>query len=260
MKRNMILYMTLPLLALGAARADAANPNETRSAEISVTQQALENAISLTDILDADVRAGDEQELGTLGDVLFGNDGKVREYLVEIDDVDAYVAADYDKPPSPDEEADLRLDYVAVPPEQMQFDGTTPKLDLGRTRIAGLQQRDHGISRPHSGIYASDLIGMDVDLTDAESFGSVDEVLLDPSGQRIVAYVVASQDGLDTQRHALPAGTASFRPDKEQQPFHENYEVAAIVFSFSREQVRDLPEFKTDGERENQWDWNFSLR
>lgn len=255
MKSLMLYIAALPLAALAAGQ-----------------ETGLENAVAITDILDAKVLTTDGRELGKVGDVVFGGDGKVREYLVDVHDLQEEYnrgvtsfgddVADYGESPvyeGDSRESELELEFVAAAPDQLELDGTTLKVNTRRSPIAAMPQKDGDVSRPGSGIYARDVIGMTVDLADAESFGSVEEVLLDAEGKQVLAYVVDNWDGLTKYRRALRADAADFRPE-EQKPLHETQEVQSIVFDITEEEISAMPEFDLDTVREKKWNWDFNLR
>lgn len=255
MKILMLHLAVLPLMTLAAEQEDG-----------------FKNAVAVTDILDAEVRTTDGRELGKVGDVIFGSDGEVREYLVDVDDLEEEYnrgtvsfedgVADYSEPPLYDgdsREEELELEFVAATADQVELDGSTLTVNTRRFPIAAMPQKDEGVSRPGSGIYARHVIGMSVDLSDTRSFGSVEEVLLDAKGERVIAYVVDNWDGLTKYRRALPADKASFTP-QEQKPFHETQEVESVVFAITKKEISEMPEFELDNVREKKWDWDFNLR
>src|SRR5690606_34684197 len=171
-----ILAFALPTLAV------AGQP------QIQLDEKQLRDAVSASALLNVEVRSADDRALGELGEIRLSQDSRVKEYLLEAGDLeesngdalpDAAQVAEDVRAEHGDNDADLQLDYVVVPPAQVSYDRGEEvlRIDLQKTPLARLPQRDEQISLLHDGINVNDVIGMSVRLEDADDFAEVDDVL-----------------------------------------------------------------------------------
>lgn len=221
--------------------------------------ERLHSAVPLTELIDREVETLDGRVIGELRDVLLTDEGRLAEYLIHraapgdawnrgatefADDV-----ANYDQPPFYDaesEEGELELKYVAAAPQQLTFEENSEvvRINLGPEGYSGLPQRDARRFSQREQVRGSEIIGMEVDLLDADSFGSVEDILL--ADGEVVAYVVDNWDGLDKQRRALPVEVVGFRRAEREEPIRQNYGVEEVEVALTREQIGAVPEFELD--------------
>lgn len=223
---------------------------------------ALRDAVTLTTILEANVESADGREIADLANVLIATDGRIKAYLLDASDTDAANTgdavtfaddvADFDEAPvgeTASREDELQLDHLVVDARNAHYDDVEQVLevDLGGRSLGDLPQQDRGVSGQNEGVYGDDLIGMEVNLADAESFGEIEDVLVDADGARVVAYVVDSIDGLDRKRHALRADAAQFNTTAStiRQEYGET-EIDVVNFPYTREQLDAAPQFDLD--------------
>lgn len=62
---------------------------------------------------------------------------------------------------------------------------------------------------------ASEIIGMEVHLEDAKSFGSVEDVLIDTKQGKATAFLVDAWEGLDKQTYALPVNIKAINSEND---------------------------------------------
>ncbi|HEX6930191.1 MAG TPA: PRC-barrel domain-containing protein, partial [Gammaproteobacteria bacterium] len=82
---------------------------------------------------------------------------------------------------------------------------------------------------------AGEIVGMEVDLADTESFGEVEDVMIAEDGREAVALVVDNWDGVNKQRRALPVALDSV--DREDE---------SIRYDFGRDALGEAGDFDLD--------------
>ncbi|HEX7029619.1 MAG TPA: PRC-barrel domain-containing protein [Gammaproteobacteria bacterium] len=82
-------------------------------------------------------------------------------------------------------------------------------------------------------VRASELVGMEVNLSNEESFGEVEDVLIDARSGKASAIVVDSMEFFDKERFALPAQLDSMDPETE-----------ALTVQYTKEQIEQMEEFE----------------
>lgn len=105
--------------------------------------------------------------------------------------------------------------------QTIQYDQTEPLPDSGEVR-------------------ASNLVGMEVNLANEESFGEVEDVLIDAKTGKASAIVVDSMEFFDKERFALPASLDSMNAQEE-----------VLTVQYTKEQVEQMEEFDMEGDAEN---------
>lgn len=88
-----------------------------------------------------------------------------------------------------------------------------------------------GASQPFR---ASKIIGMEVHLSDAKSFGEVEDVLINPQEGKASALVVDTWEGFDKQTYALPVELDAV-----------NREDNAIDYTYTESEVIALQEYES---------------
>lgn len=231
----MLLAAAVPLAAAAA------------NSEIHIDASKLRAAVSATALIDADVKAPGDREAGEIEDIVISRDGKVQYVLLEIEDETALGEAQ----PVRDDNApgarvadrsdleDMRKrgfeiddEMRAVRPQDIQFniDNDGPHLSAG-AQLRAVAEDEENID----GMRLSEIIGMEVNLADDDSFGRVEDVMLSSDGAEVVALVVDNWDGLDKQRRALPFETAIVK-----------YEEEEITFPYTEDQMQGVAEFSLD--------------
>lgn len=98
----------------------------------------------------------------------------------------------------------------------------------------GMADANSGMSSGSGETYrASDVIGMEVNLADEESFGEVEEVLINSDTGNASAIVVDAWEGFDKQRYALPVNLESVNEEEE-----------TLTVQYSEEEVDQLEEYE----------------
>lgn len=82
-------------------------------------------------------------------------------------------------------------------------------------------------------VRASKLVGMEVNLSDEESFGEVEDVLIDARTGKASAIVVDSMEFFDKERFALPVNLESMNAEQEE-----------LTVQFTKEQIDQMEEFE----------------
>lgn len=186
-------------------------------------EQELESGDGLNSSQDSDRRLDDESATETLR----RNDNPVTEdntNYMATDDISRTGGIDY----SDDSIAEVSWDEV-------NYDRTREAVQLTADNVDFTRAAANGEVEPTSGfITASDVIGMEVSLADADSFGRVEDVLIADDGS-ISAFVVDSWDLADKERYALPADMNAVDNQR-----------AEINFDYNESDVRDLEEYDFD--------------
>lgn len=164
-------------------------------------------ATSMGGDFSSDDMAGADREA-----VLAAGDDREADVIEQTDEDRANVGSDigYDRPFAA---GGARGDTVHIAPDQVRLDGEFVSLDSDLQSAA----RDVGMNggQQQEVLEAGDVIGMQVDLSDAESFGEVEEILLSEKGDKAVALVVDSWDGMNKERRALPVEFSSVDHEAE---------------------------------------------
>jgi sporulation protein YlmC with PRC-barrel domain len=96
-------------------------------------------------------------------------------------------------------------------------------------------QYDQTAASPPDEIRASELVGMEVNLADEESFGEVEDVLIDMEQGRASAIVVDSMEFFDKERYALPVDLNAINTEDEE-----------LTLQYTQQQIEDMEEFDMD--------------
>lgn len=230
MKRVPLLITALvPFMAIAGGAGQKAQ----------VDQEKLRGAVPASKIIGQDVETRDGREFGEVESIVFKKDGSVAYYGVEPD-MDMYTESDdaqarreetaasgdaasisggraNDVPrggAAPDYEGTAAGgsgdDLIHVKPENISFEQNGDLVSIDMDGQSLMKQRGKtGSAESGDELEASEVIGMQVDLADEESFGEVEDIMLSEKGDQAVALVVDNWDGVDKERRALPVALES---------------------------------------------------
>lgn len=100
--------------------------------------------------------------------------------------------------------------------------------------LQAVQYEQSAASQPDE-IRASELVGMEVNLADEESFGEVEDVLIDMEQGKASAIVVDSMEFFDKERYALPVELDAINAEEEE-----------ITLQYTQQQLEEMEEFNMD--------------
>ncbi|HEX7048472.1 MAG TPA: PRC-barrel domain-containing protein [Gammaproteobacteria bacterium] len=233
MKRTpLLLIAMLPFMASAGAGGG------TQMAE--VDQEKLRNAVPVTEIVGQDVETRDGEEFGEVETVAFKQDGSVAYYAIEpemdwYEEADMSFDADADALEARVDDPDLD-ELIYVQPDKIAFEdgGNIVKIDMEGNELMQGQSRNE-MATSGNLLDATDIVGMEVDLADAESFGEVEDVMIGQDGKEAVALVVDNWDGANKERRALPVALES-----------ANLEDESIRYDFSRDALSETGNFELE--------------
>lgn len=84
-------------------------------------------------------------------------------------------------------------------------------------------------------VRASKLVGLEVNLSDEESWGEVEDVMIDAQGGKASAIVVDSMEFFSKERYALPVDLSNINTEEE-----------VLNLQLSEKQVKDMGEFEME--------------
>lgn len=215
--RTLLLAAVVPLAAAGAG--------ESLQGKIDVRE--LRQDIRATDVMRGDKDAGDVEDL------LVAADGSIEAVLVE--DLDGGndvrqqpVDAPQDGALRDDDDADDDLARIAWDAISYDPDDDSVSLDVDK---AGSQPA----ARTAAGetFLASDIVGMEVHLSDAESFGEVEDLMIDGEQGKVSAVLVDTWQGFDKRTYALPVEL-----DKV------NTREGTLAYGYTESEVTSLQEYR----------------
>lgn len=255
--KPLLLAAIVPFMAVAAGSG---------SQSASVDQQQLKNAIPATDLIGQNIQTSDGRDFGEIETIAFKDDGSVAYYEVEPDmemyssasaedgeasgsaaaggaGVSGSVSAEVDT----DEEdfAEMDVDYdndaaIQLKPDQIRIEQRGEKVSLAVDNAAAMKQRETTTSSTASGsaespLEADEVIGMEVDLSDEESFGEVEDIMLSEKGDKAVALVIDNWDGANKERRAMPVELKSVDRERE-----------VIRYNVSKDQLDEDGNFDLD--------------
>lgn len=141
-------------------------------------------------------------------------------------------------------DVDRRIDWMGeeftpVKPDSIRYDDAEGELIVEASKLVEKAQQ---VGHEPRGLRVSEIIGMEVNLSDEDSFGQVEDVMISEDGSEVVALVVDNWDGLEKNRRALPMDAARI-----------NYEDEEVTYMVSLERIEQLPEFNLDEFTEDGW-------
>lgn len=296
MKRSFLFFaVALPFTAFATA--------ETGNQKLNYEE--LRDDVQATDLLGAEVRSEQDQEVGSVEDVILDRDGKIVSVIVQLEgdiegsleqagestenaaqetgaavegawdetrrtaertwddatsdrdrgnddnladtDVDGevdYAAGEAESGPDgmgldPDRAGSTEMgdDFVKVDWSRISFDreSETVRLSGSTADMEAVAYDQTAPSESQDEIRASNLVGMEVNLSDEESFGEVEDVLIDMQNGEASAIVVDSMEFFDKERYALPVDLSSINLEEEE-----------ITLQFTEQQIDDMEEFELD--------------
>lgn len=171
----------------------------------------LEDDLHLTELLRNGVQSNDDREIGSIRDVMIGEDGTFEAVVVSFDPDDA--------------------DATALMLMEWSDTALSPGDDALAVSIgtAGDSAPAESASRATTtGVQARKLFGTPVHLNDARDFGEVSDILVDP-GTRQPSAVLVSAGG---DSYALPLRPGTLRAGQR-----------SVTFDYSRADVQALGTF-----------------
>ena len=256
MKRIAVLAAAL-LPVAAAAQQDSA-----------VDAKALRHAVPASALLEENVLSESDRKIGEVEDVLMTRDGKLQLFLLDVEDADPVENNEEREALEPGADAgefgaevdtapDLtakggELDRVSVDrgdvewgEDLMPVSPRDVRYDLARDELivrSGASRKAVPEDARDELLHVGEIIGMEVTLADEDSFGSVEDVMLDSEQSRVVALVVDNWQGLDKQRRALPLENAVIRYDDEE-----------IIYPYTEDEVLAIREFDLASHTEDGW-------
>lgn len=128
--------------------------------------------------------------------------------------------------------------FAALQWGNVSYNGEEQVLRVSSDAFSGLQavQYDQSSARvPQSDIRASELIGLEIHLADEESFGEVEDVMIDAANGRASALIVDTMEFFDKERYALPIELAALNRENE-----------SLTLQLTQQQVEAMGEFEMD--------------
>lgn len=264
MKRtSLLLAALLPAAALAAAEQ--------------LNHEALRGDTQVTRLLGAEVRSSDGQEVGSVEDVILDMEGKVVSVIVQRDsdakeslpeedsaardtlasaedtatgrerptreDIAADVGRTAQRPVqhSADNEATdngfVKADWASV---SFDPDGEILQLRSSAAELQPASYEQDGDAPFQGEVRASALVGMEVNLTDEESFGEIEDVLIDLGSGTASALVVDSMQFFDKERYALPVNLDNVNPEEEE-----------LTLEVTQQELEAMGEFDMEGAGES---------
>lgn len=129
---------------------------------------------------------------------------------------------------------DADRDAIMLETDEIEFSDETRDRRVSARDGEDAEWAGEGVRFANGELMARSVLGMEVNLEDAESFGRVEDVLITDDGEAS-AFVVDSWDLTDKQRHAIPADIDAVDP-----------RAGAVRLSYSAEELDELEEFDFD--------------
>lgn len=223
-----------------------------------VDKQKLQQATPVTALLDEEVFSQQDEEIGNVEDVVISQDGKVKNFIVDADlqNMNVSDSGQQDETESEWQQAEGTAERTAdraqtslpeqgemsVQPRDVKYDSKEGRVTISTEKLQAAQT-DTSESGASDELRLSDVVGMEVNLQDDDSFGRVEDVMLSQDNSEVVALVVDNWDGLEKHRRALPIEQAQFNSEEED-----------ITMSLSVADVEPLPDFNLDNYTDEGWD------
>lgn len=244
--------MNCRLLILAALAPLAATAAETLQSRIDV--QKLQEDLRVTDVIGANVMRGDKDS-GDVEDVVIGANGRVEAVLVEGLDGAEDGGDDAQQQPvsMPQEKAGSGIGtqteegFTKIDWSKVTYDPQQDNVRLNVDAQGSAQAPDYSDMRASAEMpgsvqpaeassdtfHASEIVGMEVHLSDAESFGEVEDVLIDRQQGEVSALLVDTWEGFDKQTYALPAELDGI-----------NREDNTLTYDYTESEVTALQEYE----------------
>lgn len=111
--------------------------------------------------------------------------------------------------------------------ETIRLDGSASQQAVAYDQTGELEMRGE--------VRASKLVGMEVHLADEDSFGEVEDVLIDPREGRASALVIDSMEFFDKERYAVPLNLDAIDVEAEE-----------LTLQYTAQQLEEMGEFEMD--------------
>ncbi|MBW3567665.1 MAG: PRC-barrel domain-containing protein [Proteobacteria bacterium] len=246
MRRTPLIFAAMiPFVAV-------AGPGD-KNKQAKVDLEKLRGAVPVTAVLGEEVRSENGQEVGEIQDIVLSRDGKIEHVLIEADDAAMRTATTGERQ-TPTQRADASdralegdqqrtawmgdSDLIQAKAKDVQFNADDSAVTLkGQGQPASEQQDQSGQQ-----LRASEIVGMEVNLSDEESFGDVEDVMIGGDGKEVVAIVVDNWDGLEKKRRAFPLENVEF-----------DTEAGEINYQLTSQDVEGMDEFNLDRYENQEW-------
>lgn len=128
-------------------------------------------------------------------------------------------------------------DFVKVELSDVQFDAEAGvvRLNADSASLQPVEYSQDEPSRVVDEVRASKLVGMEVNLTDEESFGEVEDVLINMQDGSASALIVDSMEFFDKERYALPVELQNLNNEEEE-----------LTLEITQQEIDALEEFDMD--------------
>lgn len=255
MKRTPLLFAAFIPFAAAAAGQDSGGQFD---------YSELRDDLQVTSLLGTNVQANDGSDIGSISDVIIDANGGAsviiqREGEFALDDVNLGEGADTAAETDPSAEmaadmedtgADQGLDpdragsmepgdeFVKVDWRQIQYargdEFASLKGGIEAAEPVAYEQTAE-LNTQDSAARASMLIGMEVNLADEDSFGEVEDVMLDPTTGKASALVIDSMEFFDKERYAVPIDLGNLNPGEEE-----------LTLQYTQEELEQMGEFEME--------------
>lgn len=147
--------------------------------------------------------------------------------------------ADADFDPDRIGSTEMGDDFVKVELSDVSFDAETGivRLNVDSASLQPAEYSQDEPSRVMDEVRASKLVGMEVNLTDEESFGEVEDVLINMQDGSASALIVDSMEFFDKERYALPVELQNLNEEEEE-----------LTLEITQQDVEALEEFDMDND------------
>lgn len=151
--------------------------------------------------------------------------------------------ADADFDPDRIGSTEMGDDFVKVELSDVSFDAEAGvvRLNIDSASLQPAEYSQDEPSRLMDEVRASKLVGMEVNLTDEESFGEVEDVLINMQDGNASALVVDSMEFFDKERYALPVELNNLNDEEEE-----------LTLEITQQEIESLEEFDMDEDDNNQ--------
>lgn len=147
--------------------------------------------------------------------------------------------ADADFDPDRVGSTEMGDDFVKVELSDMSFDAEAGvvRLNVDSASLQPAEYSQDESSRVMDEVRASKLVGMEVNLTDEESFGEVEDVLINMQDGSASALIVDSMEFFDKERYALPVELQNLNEEEEE-----------LTLEITQQEIEALEEFDMDND------------
>lgn len=279
-KLPILAFALAPFVAMANPMEGEKNKEQVKSqgvSQVKVDKEKLQQATPVTAMMDEEVFSEDGREIGNVDDVIISRDGKVKNFIVDTDlqnmeigdsqaerqderRTERETGSEFEQAEAEFEEAGEDTERMAertaqggetslpgqgemsVDPKDVKYDPNEGRVIVSMDKLKAADTRVYE-SGERGDMRLSEVVGMEVNLQDEDSFGRVEDVMLSEDNTEVVALVVDNWDGLEKNRRALPIDKAEFNAEEEE-----------ITLSLSLADVEPLPEFNLDNYTDEGWD------